>query len=84
MGDISIYKIAKDNTLLIDSMMKKFKYFPNNTKFESMQKEIPDNQNFSIIFNNFLLKLKDFDKSFTNYLSSKTPTIFIFNIFFII
>ena len=75
MGDISIYKIAKDNTLLIDSMMKKFKYFPNNTKFESMQKEIPDNQNFSIIFNNFLLKLKDFDKSFTtNYLSSKMPS----------
>ena len=57
--------------LILDGMMKKFKYFPNNSEFESISKEIPDKINFSIIFNHFLLKLKDFDKTFTDNLSSK-------------
>ena len=55
--------------LLIDKMMYRFYYFPNVTEFISINKEIPDKNNFSKIFNHFLTKLIEFDKNFTNYIS---------------
>ena len=42
------------NILILDKMMKEFNYFPKVTEFESLNKEIPDKNNFSKIFNNFL------------------------------
>ena len=65
----SINKIIVN--LKIDEMMTKYKYFPNCTEFESLNKEIPDNNNFSKIFNNFLSRLKDFDTYLTYKISSK-------------
>ena len=61
-----------ENLLLFDKMMDENNYFPNCTKFESINKEISDKHNFSKIFNNFLSKLKDFDRIFTENNSSKT------------
>ena len=61
-----------ENLLLIDKMMDENNYFPNCTKFESINKEISDKHNFSKIFNNFLSKLKDFDRVLTENNSSKT------------
>ena len=61
-----------ENLLLIDKMMDENNYFPNCTKFESINKEISDKHNFSKIFNNFLSKLKDFDRVFTENNPSKT------------
>jgi hypothetical protein len=61
--------------LKIDEMMTKHKYFPNCTEFESLDKEIPDNNNFSKIFNNFLSRLKDFDTYLTYNISSKKNNI---------
>jgi hypothetical protein len=58
------------NILILDKMMKEFNYFPKVTEFESFNKEIPDKNNFSKIFNNFLNKLKDFDECFTKHASS--------------
>ena len=65
----SINKIIVN--LKIDEMMTKYKYFPNCTEFESLNKEIPDNNNFTKIFNNFLSRLKDFDTYLTYKISSK-------------
>ena len=59
------------NSLLIDKMMDKFNYFPNDVKFESVKKEISDEANFSKIFNTFLTKLKEFDSFITNHISLK-------------
>ena len=60
-----------ENQLCIDKMMEQYNYFPNCTEFESINKEISDNHNFSKIFNNFLSKLKDFDRTFSeNHLST--------------
>ena len=56
--------------LILDKMMKEFNYFPKVTEFESLNEEIPDKNNFSKIFNNFLNKLKDFDECFTKHASS--------------
>ena len=66
-------KEVDNNFLLIDDMMRRFNYFPNTKEFESINKEIPDNHNFSKVFNNFLTKLKDFDKAFTAHTSTKKP-----------
>ena len=63
------------SSLLLDGMMKKFNYFPNNSEFESINKEIPDKTDFSKVFNHFLLKLKEFDKSFTEHLTSSSKKI---------
>ena len=63
-------KGISDNPLMIDMMMYKYKYYPINTEFESLNRKIPDNNNFSKIFSDFLSKLKMFDKEFTNYAES--------------
>ena len=60
-----------EKQLLIDKMMDDNNYFPNCTKFESINREILDKHNFTKIFNNFLFKLRDFDRIFTEYYSSK-------------
>ena len=70
----SINKIIVN--LKIDEMMTKYKYFPNCTEFESLNKEIPDNNNFSKIFNNFLSRLKDFDTYLTYNISSKKNSFY--------
>ena len=60
-----------EKQLLIDKMMDDNNYFPNCSKFESINREILDKHNFTKIFNNFLFKLRDFDRIFTEYYSSK-------------
>ena len=62
----NINKNGINNTLRIYDMMIKNNYFPKCTEFESLNEEIPDKNNFSKIFNNFLSKLKDFDEFFSN------------------
>ena len=59
-----------NNPLIIDDMMKEFNYYPNVKEFESVNKEIDNKNNFNKIFNTFLTKLKEYDKSFTNYVKS--------------
>ena len=59
-----------NNSLIIDDMMKEFNYYPNVKEFESVIKEIDNKNNFNEIFNTFLTKLKEYDKSFTNYVKS--------------
>ena len=63
------------NSLMIDILMDKYNYFPNVIEFESINKEISDKSNFVKIFNNFLSKLKEFDKFLTNHFSSKNIDI---------
>ena len=60
-----------NQSLLIDKMMQKFNYYPNITNFESINKEIPDKNNFTKVFKNFFLKLKEFDSKVTENFSSK-------------
>lgn len=65
-------KISKDevpnNTLIFEEMMNLYSFFPNNKDFESKTIKISDEQNFSLIFPNFLLYIREIDKNFTEHI----------------
>ena len=59
---------APNKTLIFEEMINLYSFFPNNKDFETKNIQISDEHNFSLIFHNFLLYLREIDKNFTEYI----------------
>ena len=70
-----IKKENKEKPLILEEMMKKFSYYPNNKEFEMKTILLEEKNNFSLLFPNFLKFLRNFDSSLSSYLKKTTEYI---------
>lgn len=68
-------EISKKEPLILDELMKQHSYFPENKDFEIKNKEIEDNNNFVLIFKEFIKYLRNFDSNLTNLINKSNKKI---------